>query len=134
LLAFFLDFIFTIIGLILVGPRWEMNQAYRSEWESGNYLMFLGFWLLGGSLYLMVAYLFIRVKRFFRSMEQVIALVLLNAAILYIVLGKLYWGAIGWSITLGCNYYSTVAACSAILSSSPVVQLLNVLFLPILGV
>jgi hypothetical protein len=96
--------------------------------------MLLGFWLLGGSLYLIVAYLFIRVKRFFRSMEQVIPLVLLNSAILYIVLGKLYWGAIGWGITLGCNYYSTVAACSAILSSSPFVQLSNVFFSPILGV
>ena len=96
-----LDCLLTTIGLIVIGPKWESNQLYKSEWENMQYALFVGTWVLDGIAYLMLAYSFVGLKRFFRSRApNSLSLAVVNAVIIYAALWTLYHGPLGWSTAL----------------------------------
>jgi len=127
-----LDCLLTTIGLIVIGPKWESNRLYKSEWENMQYVLFVGTWILDGIAYATLAYCFVGLKGFFRSRgPNSLPLAFVNAVVIYAVLWTLYHGPLGWSTALVCNYVSSVDACYAYTVSSPVFGALNFLF-PIL--
>jgi len=124
-----LDCLFTTLGLIAIGPKWESNQLYKSEWENRQYALFVGTWVLDGIAYLIVAYSFVGLKGFLTSRApNSLPLAVVNAVIIYAALWTLYHGPLGWGTALACNYVSSVDACYAYTSSSPVFRALNFLF------
>ena len=124
-----LDCLLTTIGLIVIGPKWESNQLYKSEWENMQYALFVGTWVLDGIAYVILAYSFIGLKGFLKSRApNSLSLAVVNAVIVYAILWTLYHGPLGWSTALACNYVSSVDACYAYASSSPVFGALNFLF------
>ena len=125
-----LDFMFTIVGLAVVGPKWEMNSIYKSLWENRSYLTFVAFWLLN-LVYIPIMFVFAEAKQSYRRKPgpwHAMLSSLFSAIIIYLALWRLYYGAIGWGIVLGCNYLSSVNACYANASSNPIIGLLNFLF------
>jgi len=131
----FLDFSLTTIGLIVVGPRWENNSLYKTWWQSGQYLTYFAYWFVRGFLwYAIVMYAFARVKGVLSEANYATSSKFLNLSVLYVAIGKLFWGGFGWGITLGCNYLSSIQACNAYLSSNTLVGVLVVIFSPVLWV
>ena len=109
-----LDCLLTTLGLIVIGPKWESNQLYRSEWENMQYALFVGTWVLDRIAYVILAYSFIGLKGFLkRRAPNLLSLAVVNAVIVYAILWTLYHGPLGWSTALACNYVSSVDACYA---------------------
>ena len=120
-----LDFVLTTVGIAAVGPMWEMNPLYRSLWENEQFLTYIGYWVLAVLGYSLIMYLFARGKELFRTRPHYGKIPkVLTALILYFSFQKLYFGAIGWSITLGCDYFSSINGCIAYISSNPGLSLL----------
>jgi hypothetical protein len=94
-----------------------------------QYALFVGTWVLDGIAYVILAYCFVGLKGFFRSRDPgSFSLRVVNAVIIYAALWTLYQGPLGWSTALACNYVSSIDACYAYTSSSPVFSALNFLF------
>jgi hypothetical protein len=107
-----------------------MNPIYKSLWENGSYLTFVAYWLLN-LVFIPIMFVFAKAKQSYRRKPGYAMLAnLFTVIIVYLALWRLYYGAIGWSIVLGCNYLSSVDACYAYASSSPIIGLLNFLFPP----
>jgi len=134
LFAVILDFTFTTVGMLFVGPQGESNPNYRLAWQNGNYAVYFGTWVLAGFIYTPFGILFTQVKSSFAkpSRTRAVLVAFMEVIFVYLALSRLVLGPLGWSTQLGCNYLSSINSCLNSIRSNPwlslLFQILNALF------
>ena len=134
LFAVILDFTFTTVGILFLGPQGESNPNYRLAWQSGNYAIYFGTWVLAGFIYTLFGVLFTQVKSILGGPARTRAVLVIFTELIFVYLApsRLVFGPLGWSIQLGCNYLSSINSCLNSIRSDPwlnlLFQILNALF------